>query len=55
SDFCRHCNRLRITSDGRLKPCLLRQDNHIDIKGIKGDELEELFKKAIGLREPYNT
>lgn len=55
SEFCKHCNRLRVTSDGKLKPCLLRNDNHIDIKGKKGDELDALFRKAIGLREPYNT
>ena len=55
SEFCKHCNRLRVTSDGKLKPCLLRSDNLIDIKGMKGDELEALFRKAIGLREPYNT
>ncbi len=55
SDFCNHCNRLRVTSDGKLKPCLLRNDNHIDIKGKKGEELDALFKQAIGLREPYNS
>jgi len=55
SEFCKFCNRLRVTSDGMLKPCLLRNDNHIDIKGKKGDELESLFRKAIKSREPYNT
>lgn len=55
SEFCKHCNRLRVTSDGKLKPCLLRNDNHVDIKGKRGDELEELFRKAISLRAPYNT
>jgi cyclic pyranopterin phosphate synthase len=34
SEFCRFCNRLRVTSDGKLKPCLLRTDNHIDIRQI---------------------
>lgn len=55
SEFCKHCNRLRVTSDGMLKPCLLRSDNHISIKGKKGDELEALFREAIRSREPYNT
>jgi GTP 3',8-cyclase len=54
SEFCKHCNRLRVTSDGYLKPCLLRSDNLVDIKGKKAGELDELFKKAINLREPYN-
>jgi len=53
SEFCAFCNRLRVTSDGKLKPCLLRTDNHIDIRGKSGAELEELFRKAVALREPY--
>lgn len=55
SEFCKHCNRLRVTSDGYLKPCLLRTDNLVDIKGKKAEELDKLFRKAIGLREPYNS
>jgi len=42
-----------VTSDGKLKPCLLRTDNHVDIRGKKGEELEELFRKVVSLREPY--
>jgi GTP 3',8-cyclase len=53
SEFCAFCNRIRVTSDGKLKPCLLRTDNHIDIRGKQGAELEELFRKAVSLREPY--
>ncbi len=53
NEFCAHCNRLRITSDGLLKPCLLRNDNHIDIRGKKGKELEDLFKTAVNAREPF--
>ncbi|HJX55527.1 MAG TPA: GTP 3',8-cyclase MoaA [Methanoregula sp.] len=53
TEFCAFCNRLRVTSDGKLKPCLLRTDNHIDIRGKKGAELEALFHKAVGLREPF--
>ncbi len=53
TEFCAFCNRLRVTSDGKLKPCLLRTDNHIDIRNKKGPELEELFKKAVALREPF--
>ena len=54
TEFCAFCNRLRVTSDGKLKPCLLRTDNHIDIRGKSGTELEELFKKAVSLREPFS-
>ena len=57
-EFCRFCNRLRLTSDGFLKPCLLRNDNHIDIltplrEGANDVELLELIKAAIKLKEPY--
>lgn len=53
SEFCKFCNRLRVTSDGKLKPCLLRADNHIDIRGKSGAELEDLFRKAVADREPF--
>ncbi|TAJ44644.1 GTP 3',8-cyclase MoaA [Methanofollis fontis] len=53
TEFCAYCNRLRVTSDGKLKPCLLRTDNHIDIRGKHGAELEALFEKAVKCREPF--
>nr|WP_320160636.1 GTP 3',8-cyclase MoaA [uncultured Methanoregula sp.] len=53
TEFCAFCNRLRVTSDGTLKPCLLRSDNHIDIRGKSGKELEDFFVKAVSLREPF--
>jgi len=59
SDFCMHCTRMRITSDGKLKPCLMRNDNLTDIltpirHGATDEQLKQLFKKANLLREPYN-
>jgi GTP 3',8-cyclase len=53
TDFCASCNRIRITSDGKLKPCLLRTDNHVDIRGLRGRELEERFVQAVMQRKPY--
>jgi cyclic pyranopterin phosphate synthase len=53
SEFCAFCNRLRVTSDGHLKPCLLRHDNHVDIRGRHGDELRALFQEAVSRRQPY--
>jgi cyclic pyranopterin phosphate synthase len=53
TEFCAFCNRLRVTSDGKLKPCLLRTDNHITIRGKKGAELEALFQEAVARREPF--
>lgn len=55
SEFCLHCNRLRVTSDGKLKPCLLRDDNLIDIRGKRGDELRNAFEQAAKKRVPYNS
>jgi GTP 3',8-cyclase len=59
SDFCMHCTRMRVTSDGKLKPCLMRNDNLTDIltpmkNGASDEELKQLFMKANQLREPYN-
>ncbi|HQB99919.1 MAG TPA: GTP 3',8-cyclase MoaA [Methanospirillum sp.] len=54
SDFCKHCTRMRVTSDGKLKPCLLRDDNLVDIRGKRGEELLKLFLAAAKKREPYN-
>ena len=53
SKFCANCNRLRITSDGKLKPCLLRNDNLLDVCGARSHELETLLVKAITSREPF--
>ncbi len=53
TEFCAFCNRLRVTSDGKLKPCLLRTDNHVDIRGKTGRELESLFREAVSRREPF--
>jgi cyclic pyranopterin phosphate synthase len=53
TEFCAYCNRLRVTSDGMLKPCLLRSDNHVDVRGKRGAELESLFREAVSRRVPY--
>lgn len=50
--------RMRITSDGRLKPCLMRNDDLIDIltpvkAEVSREELDQLFREAINRREPY--
>jgi len=55
TEFCAYCNHLRVTSDGKLKPCLLRTDNHVDIRGKSGKELEDLFVEAVRRREPFYT
>lgn len=44
--FCSQCNRIRVTSDGKLKPCL-HSNEETDLRGLQGVELEETIKKAI--------
>lgn len=53
SHFCANCNRLRVTSDGRLKPCLLRNDNLVDVNNKEQEEIVELLKFAMDKREPF--
>ena len=59
TEFCLHCTRLRVTSDGKLKPCLMRNDNIVDIltpmrTGASEAELTELFRRANMERQAYN-
>ena len=59
TEFCLHCTRLRVTSDGKLKPCLMRNDNLVDVltplrKGAGDEQLAELFRQANEKRQPYN-
>ena len=59
NQFCMHCTRLRVTSNGKLKPCLMRNSNLVDIltpirKGANDKELVELFTLANKERQPYN-
>lgn len=46
SHFCPSCNRIRLTSDGRLKPCL-HSDTEIPLKGLEGQALEDTMRRAI--------
>jgi cyclic pyranopterin phosphate synthase len=58
SQFCAYCTRLRVTSDGSLKPCLMRNDNLIPLvdlirNGNSKKTLFEAFNKAVACREPF--
>jgi cyclic pyranopterin phosphate synthase len=60
TEFCLHCTRLRLTSDGKLKPCLMRNDNLTDVltptrNGATDQELTRLFALANQERQPYQT
>ncbi|NLD20081.1 MAG: GTP 3',8-cyclase MoaA [Clostridiales bacterium] len=45
-EFCHGCNKIRLTADGMLKPCL-HSDDEISIKGSTQDEMVEIIRKAI--------
>ena len=58
TQFCANCHKLRVTSNGFLKPCLMRNDNLVDIlTAIRSkksfEELQKIYLKAISLREPF--
>jgi cyclic pyranopterin phosphate synthase len=58
TEFCRYCNRMRVTSDGRFKPCLFRSDNLVDFLGplrnsVSDAHLADLFSKAVDRRKPF--
>ena len=44
--FCKECNRLRLTADGKLKPCLHAADEYT-VKGLGFEEMKEVMAKAI--------
>ena len=58
TEFCKHCNRIRVTSNGRFKPCLFRSDNLVDFldpmrNGASDEALRDLFVEAVKRREPF--
>jgi len=53
TEFCANCTRLRVTSDGKIKPCLLRSDNLIDIDTCDIEKIKEILRMANERREPY--
>ena len=56
--FCYSCNRLRMNSLGKIRPCLFAETS-IDVltpmrNGVSDDELAELFLKAIDIKPEGN-
>ena len=49
--FCPSCNKVRVTADGKLKPCL-HSAEEISLKGLSGNELVETIRTAI-LSKPF--
>lgn len=51
NDLCANCNRIRLTSDGFLRPCLMA-DGELDVRtplrtGASDDALAELFEQVV--------
>ena len=44
--FCASCNRLRLTADGKIKPCL-HSSTEFSIKGLDDTEMLAVFRQAI--------
>jgi cyclic pyranopterin phosphate synthase len=59
--FCSHCNRVRLTPDGKLRPCLLGEDE-IDLKmplrnlrnNASTEQLKQLILKAIASKPQHH-
>jgi cyclic pyranopterin phosphate synthase len=52
--FCNTCNRLRLTSDGKLRPCLF-SETEIDLRsaircGAEDEEIERLLRLAVEIK-----
>jgi GTP 3',8-cyclase len=56
--FCSHCNRVRLTPDGKLRPCLLR-DHEIDLRtplrnNASIEQLKHLILKAVASKPEHH-
>jgi cyclic pyranopterin phosphate synthase len=51
SHFCSSCNRLRLTADGHIKPCLYWMDE-LTVRPALGfpEEMEQILRKAMELK-----
>lgn len=52
--FCEDCNRIRITADGKIRPCLF-SETEIDLKtpmrsGVDDSEIDRLLKLSVELK-----
>ena len=44
--FCGSCDRIRVTADGRLKPCL-HSSQEIPLRGLHGEALRQAVRAGI--------
>ena len=58
SEFCANCKRIRLTSSGWLRGCLLTAYGSMDLltpmrNGATDDEIKEIFERVVAKRRPY--
>ena len=58
TEFCGNCTRIRLTSDGRIKPCLMEKNGELDVLGpLRGgasdSSLRDIFLEVVAARKPY--
>lgn len=53
SHFCANCNRLRVTADGHIKPCLHREAEY-SVKGLKEEEMKQQLIRAISEKPKWH-
>jgi GTP 3',8-cyclase len=57
--FCDRCNRMRLSADGWLRPCLLNETGQIDLKtalrsGVSTAQLQEQVRHLLGIKPEIN-
>lgn len=51
--FCSECNRIRLTADGCLKPCL-HSAEEIPLRGLHGDDLKEAILNGVNHKPEHH-
>ena len=51
--FCASCNRIRLTADGRLKPCL-HSPLEYSVKGLSREEMILRFREAVSAKPAWH-
>ncbi|MGV2826383.1 GTP 3',8-cyclase MoaA [Myxosarcina sp. GI1(2024)] len=57
--FCDRCNRIRLSADGWLRPCLLNEQGQIDLKtmlrqGMSARELQQRVRQLLAIKPEVN-
>jgi len=47
--FCAQCDRIRVTADGKLKPCL-HSGQEVPLRGLHGEELRKAIRNGIAVK-----